>query len=394
MVRVLFFLFSFSVAIALGSVAIADSVTPNDRIRNHLNVRDIAARDGARVIGKLRPGEKANYLGQEAHWFKVRLANGTEGYVHKSWSRLIPSAPLAGGQKLELHFMNVGQGDATLISCPNGQKILVDAGSLSGYSADDVRDYLLPLLTPVRKIDVLVITHPDQDHYNLLEDVLGGVPVDFIYRVGEEDDYHSSFWKWLDKQSATTKKLPSDYYDKTDAPNAKMECGAADIWIMAAGIKATASRKNAMSITLMMRYGDFEAVLTGDATFDTEKVILQRYSKDWLNADVLKIGHHGSSTTSTGDDWLEAIKPEIAIASAEYKSRFAHPRKSVIERLEPYTKEVAPHAMHIGSGRQPNYTYTDTENYTDGIYSTATNGNVIIRTDGSGYEITFGFSNP
>ncbi len=228
-----------------------------------------------------------------------------------------------------------------------------------------MRDYILTQLDRrERKIDVLVITHPDQDHYNLISEVLRDVPVGHVFRVGEMADYNGDFNDWLNAiPSHKVTVLQSSNFDPMDAPNSILECGDSQIWILAVATEATKSWKNAMSIVLMIRYGDFETILTGDATFDTENVIMGRYPHDWLDVDVLKVGHHGSRTTSTSAEWAEVVKPKVAIVSAGYRNRHGHPLIEVVERLDDYTENRDPHPMSYAKGKRNNYKWIDIENY-------------------------------
>jgi len=97
---------------------------------------------------------------------------------------IVLALPLTAlGQQLEIHFINVGQGDSTLIVCPNGHRILVDAGSSAGADVPTIQTYFQSHLgTNTPRLDTLVITHADRDHYNLLDDLLPGVTVGNIYR--------------------------------------------------------------------------------------------------------------------------------------------------------------------------------------------------------------------
>ena len=138
----------------------------------------------------------------------------------------------------------------------------------------------------------------------------------------------------------------------------------------------------------MIRHGNFEVILTGDATKKTEEKILSRYSPSWLNSDALKVGHHGSSTTSTTDGWARFIKPEVAVVSAGIRSQHGHPRKEVIKRLEPFTKNGdESHSISYSSGVRGSYVWEDIEGYVEQIYSTVNSGNVVIRSDGNGYTV-------
>lgn len=252
----------------------ADSVEPSERVVNYLVVRETTDALSPQV-GILRPGQRAEYLGDEPNRYFIRLPDGAEGYVSKAWAKRIetPSASV-GTDKLRIDFINVGQGDSTLISCPNGHHILVDAGSTSDPEEEAIRDFILSRIDEhQRTIDNLVITHADQDHYNLIPAVLHDVPINDIMRVGDVEDYRPEFQAWLADHAADTRILGPEIFDPEATPNAELDCGPAKIWVLAAAVKASKSPKNAMSIVLMIRYGNFEAVLTGDATTDTERVI-------------------------------------------------------------------------------------------------------------------------
>ena len=116
-------------------------------------------------------------------------------------------------------------------------------------------------------IDYLVVSHPDADHYNLLMEVLDDVPVGRAWYVGERQDYgDAQVFDWLGSTPRRSTRLQPDYFDAVARPNPDINCGGAKVWILAAAIEHPQSRKNAMSIVFMVRFGDFEAVITGDAT--------------------------------------------------------------------------------------------------------------------------------
>lgn len=299
--------------------------------------------------------------------------------------------PLAA--PLSLHFIDVGQGDSTLITCPNGVSILIDAGSLSGRSPDEVREYLMNQIGALGgDIDHLIVSHPDADHYNLLQEVLDGVTIRRSYYVGVRTDYGDrEVFDWLRNTPQTATHLTSSDFDREATPNPDIDCGAADVWILAAGVQSSASRKNAMSIVVMVRMGDFEAVVTGDATHATENMIMSRYTPAWLDIDVLRVGHHGSLATSTSPSWANMLTPRTAIVSAGFENSFGHPRTEVIARLTPHTRRVAAHPFRdatINGGAGPKYRFTDHPAVREGVYSTATSRTIVVRTSGTGYTVT------
>lgn len=378
-----------SIVLLISQSVTADTVIPSDRISTSLKVRaDSSA--SSETVGRLYKGDSAQYLDSVPHWYHVRLSNGVEGYVHKSWSERLSSSQ----GSLQIHFIDVGQGDATLVQCPNGESILVDSGSSSGGNVDQVRDYIMEVLDQhERRINTLVITHPDSDHYNYIPDVTNGVHIDRLFSVGTNEDYRTSFSEWLDDYPDNRHTVyQSDYFDPIGTPNPNIDCGDAEVYILAAATESSFSRKNTMSIVLMIRYGNFEVLLTGDATKKTEESIISRYDNAWLDVDLLKVGHHGSLATSTTQQWADIVKPEVAVISAGYRSSHGHPRKEVLERLDDYTTDNAvPHMMSSATGVRGDYTWHDVDGYTESIYLTNTNGNVVITSDGNGYSVNTSF---
>jgi len=371
-------------------VGYTDFITPSERVQNSLNIRS-ATNSRSEIIGSLQLGQKAELLDSVPNWYLIKLPDGRQGYVHKGWTKRIAST---SNKNIEVHFIDVGQGDSTLVLCPNGKNILVDIGSLSGQSPDPIRDYIFDKLSRTqRKINHLVVTHPDSDHYNLIPKILSGVKISQVFMVGEKDDYYKYFQKWLKAIPSNKKKiLGSNDFNPVDTSSTDFDCGQATVHILAADVQSNFSHKNTTSIVLMIRYGDFEVVLTGDATRDTEKVILQRYPKSWLDVDVLKIGHHGSLATSTTKKWARTLRPSTAVVSAGYKNKHGHPRKEVIERLDDFTSNNADiHPISFATGKRNNYKWHNIEDYTESIFSTVTNGNVVITSDGSGYSVSTSF---
>lgn len=310
---------------------------------------------------------------------------------------ILPGAGAASAQagptpELAIHFINVGQGDSTLITCPNGANILIDGGSLPSQAA-----FRAPLKTYVTRqilprggdIDYLIVTHPDNDHFNMLEFALNGIVVRRTYYVGTAGQYrHPTIFGWITNPVRRPVRLADTDFDPEATPNDNIDCGAADIWILAAAERSTQSPSNSMSIVVMVRMGDFEAILTGDATHATENAILGRYTPTFLDIDVLKVGHHGSVTTSTSREWANALSPRTAIVSAGLDSEHGHPRSEVTAHLTPHTIAAAAHPYRdsVSLGRR-RYRWTTQTAFREDIYSTATNGNIVIRTSGTGYRV-------
>jgi beta-lactamase superfamily II metal-dependent hydrolase len=143
---------------------------------------------------------------------------------------------------------------------------------------------------------------------------------------------------------------------------------------------------NTRSIVLLVSFGDFECLLTGDATFPTENAIMARYPADWLDVEVLKLGHHGSRTTSTSQAWADATSPEVCIASAAYSNSYGHPADDVRSRIEKHTDPSEAHKMrwYEGQGNPRNYNA-----YDEAAYCTARSGTIVVKVDGAAYSVEY-----
>ncbi|GIK16253.1 MAG: hypothetical protein BroJett003_12170 [Planctomycetota bacterium] len=131
------------------------------------------------------------------------------------------------------------------------------------------------------------------------------------------------------------------------------------------------------------------AVVTQKKADHSRLIWLERYDQAWLECEVLKIGHHGSETTSTSEAWAAAISPDAAVVSAGYSNRFAHPRKKVIQGLMPFTVAEDAHPMRWGWREGTAEKFENLPDFTEAIHSTATYGNIVVSSDGSEYAIAF-----
>jgi competence protein ComEC len=300
----------------------------------------------------------------------------------------------ASAGKTELHFINVAQGDSTLIVCPNGNRILIDAGNLPrtkprtnavvARGSEYIRQHL-----GGKKLHHLVVTHADQDHYNFLDIALEGVTIDNITIGGTQSDFNSEFRSWISSKRNEGSDVfypKSGFRDPTDRPNTRFQCGATRIYIIAANISGGSSPKNAQSIVLKLTHGTFDAILTGDATRTTESSVISSYPSDWLDVELLKLGHHGSSATSTGAAWADTVKPEISVVSAGANNSYGHPAEVVVERVAPYADSAPHHTLKVWDGQDDPKVRS---NYTKAIYSTANSGDIVVSTNGSTYQVDF-----
>jgi len=229
---------------------------------------------------------------------------------------------------MELVVLDVGQGDALVLRSPEGRWILVDAGPRT-ESYDAGARTVLPYLRQrgVPELELLVLTHPDMDH-------VGGAPAILLdFPVAGVMDPGAAVGKevFLDAlHAARARGVPWVIVGAGDSLN--LDGIALRVLAPDSAGRAMASEDaNAASLVLELRYGAFSALLTGDAPSAVEETALRRLLSPRIH--VLKIGHHGSST-STGADLLERTHPETALISVGRRNRYGHPHSSVLQRLE------------------------------------------------------------
>ncbi len=257
-------------------------------------------------------------------------------------SEVVTAIAKEPGKQMTIHFIDVGQADSIFIDFGD-YDILIDAGN--NADGPKVVNYLKSLDTD--DIELMVATHPHEDHLGGLDDVLAAFEVEKI----------------IDSGKAHTTKTYEDYYNAaTSEPGAKfiedkdmefdMDDGAV-FKIIEAGDDF--EDLNANSVVTMLDYNDVEILFTGDLDAEGEAQILTK----GINADVLKVGHHGSRTASSSI-FLKNVSPEFAIISAGKDNSYGHPHEEAFARLRAFT---------------------------DKIYGTWEDGTIVVTTDGTSYFV-------
>lgn len=223
--------------------------------------------------------------------------------------------------KLKVYFLNVGQGDAIYIRMPNGADMLIDGGP--GRSVLRELGNVMPFFD--RTIDVVVATHPDADHIGGLPEVFQKYKVNYFVESGLEGK--TDLWKELEKRvgEENSERVVVKDGSKINFGNVKFE-------ILAPAFITQDMETNDASIVGRLVYDESKFMLTGDAPIYVENKIVSDHLAPELRADVLKAGHHGSKTSS-GKNFLAAVRPEYTVISAGKDNRYGHPHAEVIERL-------------------------------------------------------------
>lgn len=217
---------------------------------------------------------------------------------------------------MEVHFLDVGQGDATLITC-DGHAMLIDAGDDTKGTA--IQNYLKK--QKIKSLDYLILTHPDADH-------IGGAPV-IITKFEIAKVFVSNF----EKDNSTYRKLiqaldDNNLKSSTPAVKSKYSLGTAEFTILAPN--DTYETPNDSSIALLMKNGKNSFLFTGDAEATAEMDILANGID--ISADVYKVGHHGSRS-STSQRFFKAVKPDYAVISCGEGNSYGHPHAETLNTL-------------------------------------------------------------
>ncbi len=248
-------------------------------------------------------------------------------------------------EKFMFYAISTGNSDCLLLTAPGGETMLVDAADNDDYSeiASILEKY------GIREINTLVATHFDADHIGSMDDIIENTKVDSVYI----SNYKESTKEY--------KNLMNALKDKNITPTVaqagqEFSLGQAAVKILNPQNKKYKEENNAC-VVLKVSYGTADFLLTGDMEEETIEDVLQEWGGS-IECEVLKAGHHGSRTSTT-DDLLKAVRPQIAVIPCGKNNSYGHPHKETLSLLQKYKVQT---------------------------YRTDLNGDIAVLTDGSSIQ--------
>ncbi|GKV54217.1 hypothetical protein NCCP2222_01640 [Sporosarcina sp. NCCP-2222] len=234
---------------------------------------------------------------------------------------LVPVSTDAAPKEMKVHFINVGQGDSILIQAPDGKNILVDGGPKS--AGKHVVDFLKS--KGVKKIDYVVATHPDADHIGGLIEVLNKLTVTNFVNSGREHTTQTYF------ELLTLVDNKNINYVEPEKAEILLGDFTSDFYLQVLYVDPLAKDSNDASIVIRTGYKKVDFMLMADASVEIENYLMDSY--DNITADVLKMGHHGSNTSSSAR-FISNVKPSIGILSYGRNNSYGHPHAAIEARLK------------------------------------------------------------
>lgn len=234
-------------------------------------------------------------------------------------------------QNLKIHFLDVGQGDSSFIITPENNTILIDGGGSISSDFDIGKNTLIPYILDrgYKKIDIVIISHFDNDHVGGILSLLQELKIEKVY-ISKQSKKSDNYNKFLD----ITKQKNIKVYELIAGQKIYIEKNLYLDIIWPVNKQITSNILNNNAIVCDLHYKKFSMLFTGDIEEIAEKEILKLYykNKELLKSDVLKVGHHGSKTSST-NEFLNIVNPKVAIIGVGKNNNFGHPNEEVLQKL-------------------------------------------------------------
>lgn len=363
---------ALAAAFAFVPPASADDVAPSARVSTAVLVREAPSTDTA-ILGRLRPGDKADLIAEVSGWYQVRLADGTTGYVSKIWTNLVPESAFTEAflaNEYKVHVIDVGTGLAVFVE-GRDFALLYDAGSqddLHGGDENRVVAYIKAARPGLRKLDHVILSHPHKDHLQLMPEVFDQFEVKDVWesgRVNKTDGYchflkavatepGARYHDAIAANSTRSVNFTGSGCNGTIVVRQSTMMDAAPVPLGAGASMSFLYRDptnyadpNGNSVVVRLDLGNKRILLAGDAEGgerespshppqpnSIEAKLIACCAAD-LRADVLVVGHHGSLTSSRSA-FLDVVSASVfAISSGPYPYRRVRlPDAEIVTELE------------------------------------------------------------
>ncbi len=281
----------------------------------------------------------------------IDLPIGTEETTAEPGINIPPS----GDEEISVHMIDVGQGDAILIKTSGGN-MLIDSGDLGSEPREQLRSYLEA--QNVTSFEYVVFTHPDADHIGSGDYVIENYEVKTVIMpdYAATTKVYARLVEAIDKKNVDLILIGEDT-EVCEQVGYSFKLGPVTNTVL--GPTEDFKDPNEMSVVIKAEYGETSILLTGDAEKESEAAMVEMYKKGELDCDILKVGHHGSSTSSS-QAFLDLVTPESALISCGEDNKYGHPHVGAMNRLEDADVK---------------------------IYRTDIDGSVVVRTNGITYTI-------
>lgn len=424
--------------------AAADWVTPSARVTRSVRVRS-GTSESARIIARLRPGEKATLLSRRGDWYRVELADGRRGYVHKSWTVVVPTdaeaevpppptvapgpavqwfAPPVGpnSNEMNVHVINVGQGAATLYEFPCGA-MLVDTGSEKNEQFSG-GPHLIAYLDRFfasrpdlqNRLTLLLLTHAHVDHTRNVRTVIERYRPKHLVDNGLTTGSGYRGQVFL-QQWARTHGVPYESVAVTDLPESGLglggstidpiNCASTDPMIrvlfgrlepearcLPGWTETNCKNGNNSSVVVRIDFGGFSILNMGDLEeAGIDELIARSEDEQMLDVDLYHAGHHGSRNGTT-EELVDAMSPAATVISTGDPARevswsawaYGHPNRQALKPLVATggvsgSRPSVTKPVGVRGGSDPEWS---TMSITKAIYATGWDGTIVVHANEQG----------
>lgn len=239
---------------------------------------------------------------------------------------------LASSEQMRVTVLDVGQGDSIAVELPGRRTMLVDGGGLFDDRFDIGEQVVVPFLLSrwIFRLDLVVLSHPHPDHLNGLKAVLGRFPVGQVWDSAQR--VASPSYLWLEevlRDKRVPHKIHEAGYRTSEFDPVEIAVLHPPKTLLRGSARGRSSDVNSNSLVLAVRYRQVRILLPGDIEDEAERLLLEQGAD--LSAQVLKVPHHGSRTSSALP-FLARVRPSVAVVSAGHRNRFRHPHPETLER--------------------------------------------------------------